>query len=100
MVPPSPVAEATFSTRSSSASSGGTALRLLIVRHWHLAPVRVDRNWLPRRRRACPSAALDERVLTGKNSARVPYAATRYGASPARPDARGGEAAAGSARLG
>ena len=34
-------------------------------RHWHLAPppaVRVDASWLPRRHRACPSAALDERV--------------------------------------
>src|SRR4051812_34537468 len=48
-----------------SASSGVPLSALSSIRHWHLA---LDSPkwvwcWLPRRQRACPSAALDERVL-------------------------------------
>src|SRR5947209_6591132 len=51
------------STRSRAPRAGVPLFGCSSVRHWHLAPPRVGQHWLPRRQRACPSAALDERVL-------------------------------------
>src|SRR5260370_27432272 len=68
-----------LSTRSRAPRAEEPLFGCSSVRHWHLAAVPEVSSWLPRRQRACPSAALDERVLDGDNSGGVPYAATRYG---------------------
>jgi len=54
------------STRSQSTSSGNPAVGDSSIRHWH-------RSYrLPRFRRACPSTALDERVIKWPGSMGTP----------------------------
>ncbi len=60
------------STRSRAPRAEEPLFGCSSVRHWHLAPGLSVGNWLPRRQRACPSAALDERVLGLDGSGRGP----------------------------
>ena len=58
------------STRSRAPRAEDRSLADSSFRHWHLTyPLGLSRRicWLPRRRRACPSAALDERVFLAEN---------------------------------
>jgi len=59
--------------RSSAAHRSG-------IGTWRFA--RVGWHWLPRRQRACPSAALDERVLA---ASRLPGCAADRQSAPGRP---------------